>query len=182
MYCSSGQVIVREFPYIKFEIFCDFGLPPTIQWKYTKLNIFQATFSLTRGRHIRVPTKSVPTFRPSMSSSLARAHSKCKGGEDRKELIRNTTLPTHYGTGITSNDSRYSALWLLVVWWLFCWMLLPESTTCPGRMATVVLPTSPTENRNKESLKPTIVKPCTFSRLHSQFGVLLAPQQQLLRG
>ena len=35
------------------------------------------------------------------------------------------------------------------------WKLLPEYTTCVGWMVAVVLPTSPTENQNEASLKPT---------------------------
>ena len=47
----------------------------------------------------------------------------------------------------------------------YYWKLLPEYTTCLGWMTALVPPTSPKENRNQESLKPTeqvIVKPCTF--------------------
>ena len=36
----------------------------------------------------------------------------------------------------------------------FYWRLQPEYTTCLGWRAAVVLPSSPTENRNQASLKP----------------------------
>ena len=38
---------------------------------------------------------------------------------------------------------------------VFYWLLLPEYFACQGWMAAVVLPTSPTENRNQATLKPT---------------------------
>ena len=37
----------------------------------------------------------------------------------------------------------------------FYWKLLPECTTCLGRMVAAVLPTTTTEKQIKASLKPT---------------------------